>query len=249
MRVEDCRYGHTCHWGHEGDEYLDMPGVKHTFTNHSMGGGNLGDSQHDQVQHNQMQYGHSEYSVYSASSGYAAQQNPNYGVQQYNDGRMPDFSWVGGATNVSGWLGSQDKNNLAYGDSQIYEPENFYDQANLYTNAQIQDVSEIQPDAHVGSRKRKNYTKKKSKIGPKYWENNLKQEISMDEAVMTGGPNCEQLQDLPVADADYESRVEQPQDLSPEDADDGEISGDLEKQLESSHVGTKEVSAEIGGAK
>ncbi|KAH8148831.1 uncharacterized protein LAJ45_07174 [Morchella importuna] len=103
--VNDCRYGSTCNWGHEGDEYIDEPGIKHSFANSS---GQASEEASQPPKQN-----NSSYSVHSRSPFKAlSKQQSDDGSQKYED--SPDFSWVGGATNVNSWIGNQGNGYVGY---------------------------------------------------------------------------------------------------------------------------------------
>lgn len=104
--VNDCRYGSTCNWGHEGDEYIDEPGVKHSFANSS------GQASEEACQPPNQNSGN--YSVRSKSPfKNLSKQQSDGGSQKYED-NLPDFSWVGGATNVNSWIGNQGNGSAGY---------------------------------------------------------------------------------------------------------------------------------------
>jgi hypothetical protein len=110
--VNDCRYGSTCNWGHEGDEYIDEPGVKHSFANSS--GQASEEASQTPKQHS------SSYSVRSKSPFEAiSKQQSDDGSQKYEDS-LPDFSWVGGATNVNSWIGNQGNGAAGYKRTQNF---------------------------------------------------------------------------------------------------------------------------------
>lgn len=239
-RVGDCRYGLNCHWGHEGDEYLDEPGVKHTFkANMSNREANEHNKilcgkirQDHQYYQNDRDYTHydqvvlydpGEYSAYS-TSGYPAKTNCDFGDHQYVNGPMPNFSWVGDATNVDGWLGSQDHHVYEYVDSQpqisasLYGGAPVYDPESVYGNAHMEDQSENQAEASTGpTKKKKKCSKKAKKATAKLTEGNMEklgadgiaaerqfQSVVADFEI-EGGQIEKQLQDLHVNDTNFES--------------------------------------------
>lgn len=192
--VENCRYGPMCHWGHEGDEYFDTPGVKHTFkgivpredvhyeeANDQV---HYDHVHHENFQHDQVvQYDPSEFSAYSTSSSHPTQQNPNYGFHQYISNYMPNFSWVGGATNVDGWLGAQDMNNhpvYEYIDSQVQNSAILHGSAPVYNSADVygNPHPQGQPEnTSTSGGSTKKYKKKKNIT--KYCEDKKKEEDAL----------------------------------------------------------------------
>ncbi|KAI5845670.1 hypothetical protein DFP73DRAFT_624420 [Morchella snyderi] len=129
--VNDCRYGSTCNWGHEGDEYIDEPGVKHSFANSS--------GQSEEASQIPKQNS-SSYSVHSKSPLEAVlEQQSDDGSQKYNDS-LPDFSWVGGATNVNTWVGNQVNGTAGYKRTQNLSKA---------SNASVGDIESLENQLNV----------------------------------------------------------------------------------------------------
>lgn len=241
-RVDDCRYGRDCHWGHEGDEYLDEPGVKHTFKsevndqaqdNQTCYGQTHQDQTHYfQIDHDQTHYDQAafynpgEYSAYS-TSGYPVQQNSNYGNHQYVNGSMPDFSWVGGAANVDGCLDVSNYPVFEYADTQTQNPAGFYggasvfDPENIYGNSHTENQSENQVGTSTGPIKKKKKHNKKFKKAAAKPIGDMIERAGVDEMALTEG----QLQNVPARGAHFEmdgGQIEkQLQDLQIKDAEPG----------------------------
>lgn len=142
---------------------------------------------------------------------------------------MPNFSWVGDATNVDGWLGGQSFNNHAvyeYVDIQAQSPAGLYggapvyDPDSLYGNVHTDDQSESQADTSIGPmKKKKKHGRKTKKATSKLTEdktekagthemtfvdgqlqNGLAREAQFE---MEGGQIEKQLQDLHIKDAKF----------------------------------------------
>lgn len=233
-RVGDCRYGLNCHWGHEGDEYLDEPGVKHTFKVNVSNGEVNGQTRYDQTHYDQTHYDQthyyqidrdqthydqvvlynpSEYSAYSTSPGYPVQQNSDYGVHQYVNGPMPNFSWVGDATNVDGWLGAQDVGDhpvYEYIDIQAQNPAGLYGGAPVYNpdsicgNSHTEDQSENLVGTSTGFlKKKKKNSKRNKKAAAKLTGDKMGEAVTNGIALTEG-----QLQSIPTQEMRFETEGE-----------------------------------------
>ncbi|KAL0632616.1 hypothetical protein Q9L58_008506 [Maublancomyces gigas] len=220
--VDNCRYGRKCLWGHEGDEYLDEPGVKHTFKS---------EIDHDQTRYDQVAfYNPGEYSTYS-TSGYSVQQNSNYGIHQYVNGSMPDFSWVDGAANVDGCLDMKNYPVFEYADTQVQDPAGFYgdtsvfDPENIYGDGHTESQSGNQVGTSTGSIKKKKKHNKKFKKAAAKPIGDMIERAGMDGMALTkeqlqnvqargahfemdGGQIEKQLQDLQIKDAGFGKSLE-----------------------------------------
>lgn len=160
-----------------------------------------------------------EYSAYS-TSGHPVKPSCDYGVHPYVNGPMPNFSWVGDATNVDGWLGGQDMNDhrvYEYISSEAQTPASLYGGAPVYDPGSgygylgKEDQSESQVGGPSGPVKKKKCGKKAKRA--KFTEGKMEKVgvdgIALNEGQLQSIPTCmeggqieKQIQGLQIEDGE-----------------------------------------------